>query len=156
MAELGAAHVQCPACEAPIVLPLTQAGADLMSITLAIDLSAVRTHIATEHPQENPMSALTDKLHAFFARFTSVAHQDVQEIVTAVEQHLAPLVQAAVRDALTTVEADGKSLLDKLKTDEEALVKAVAAEVAKLLGRTPDPAPQGHEDPAPAEPPAAS
>lgn len=98
------------------------------------------------------MSALADRLHAFFGRFTSVAHKDVEEIVTAVESHLVPVIRSAVKDALTTVEADGKSLLDQLKTDEQALAKAVAAEVSRLFGRNVPEAPA----PAPAAPAAGS
>ncbi|MFB6568380.1 hypothetical protein [Streptomyces noursei] len=85
------------------------------------------------------MSALGDKLHSLITRFTTVGKHDVEEIVTAVEQHLVPVIRGAVHDALTTVEADGRSLLDQFKADETKLATAVAAEVAKLLGHTPEP-----------------
>ncbi|MEE6264887.1 hypothetical protein V2E29_04400 [Streptomyces diastatochromogenes] len=83
------------------------------------------------------MTALADRLHAFFGRFTSATHKDVEGLVAAIEQHLVPVIRGAVHDALTTVEADGKSLLDQLKADETKLATAVAAEVAKLLGHGP-------------------
>ncbi|GGX40568.1 hypothetical protein [Streptomyces noursei] len=85
------------------------------------------------------MSALGTKLHALIGRFTSVAHKDVEEIVTAVEQHLVPVIRSAVHDALTAAEADGRSLLDQLRADEGRLAQAVAAEVAQILGRTTTP-----------------
>lgn len=82
------------------------------------------------------MSALIDHLHAFASRFTSVGRKDIEEIVTAVEDHLKPMFADAVAAA---------------KTDEKVLAEAVAAEVAKILGHQPAPVPT----PAPAEPPAA-
>ncbi|SHL75381.1 hypothetical protein [Streptomyces yunnanensis] len=85
------------------------------------------------------MNALVDRLHTFFGRFTSATHKDVEGLVAAIEQHLAPMIRSAVHDALTTAETDGKSLLDQLKADETKLATAVAAEVAKILGHTPEP-----------------
>ncbi|WP_438489565.1 hypothetical protein [Streptomyces sp. S186] len=85
------------------------------------------------------MSALGDKLHSLVTRFTTVGKRDVEEIVTAIEQHLVPVIRGAVHDALTTVEADGRSLLDQLKADETKLATAVAAEVVKLLDHTQQP-----------------
>ncbi|NUP39177.1 MAG: hypothetical protein HOY76_19725 [Streptomyces sp.] len=117
MADLGDCTLTCPACQAPIVLPLTQSGADLTSITLTIDLSAVRQHIATTHPQEHSMSAFTDKLHAFFSRFAEVSREDIAKVETAVEEKVQPLV-AEVRD--------------EYKNDVAALEARLAALEAKI------------------------
>ncbi|ANZ14447.1 hypothetical protein O1L44_00460 [Streptomyces noursei] len=85
------------------------------------------------------MSALADRLHAFLGRFTSATHKDVEGLVAAIEQHLVPVIRGAVHDALTTAEADGRSLLDQLRADEGRLAQAVAAEVAQILGHTTTP-----------------
>ena len=103
MAELEPARLNCPACNAPILLPLTQAGADLTSITLAIDLTALRRHIATAHPQEPYMSAFTDKLKSFFSRFAEVSHEELVKVEQAVEEKVRPMMRltaTTVRSAL--------------------------------------------------------
>lgn len=51
MAVLGSIHAQCPACEAPLDLPLTQTGCGPLSITVTVDLGAVRKHVAAAHPK---------------------------------------------------------------------------------------------------------
>ena len=154
MAKLGESiQLECPACAAPLVLPVAQTGADLRSITLVIDLGAMRHHIATTHPQENTMSAFTDRLHALIARFTSIGKADVEEIVTAAEEHLVPLLDNARAGLL----GDVKSLVSEavaeakhLESEALADIKAELVAIQALLTQQPAPAA------APAEPPAAS
>lgn len=129
MAYLGACTLTCPACQAPIVLPLTQTGADLTSITLTIDLAAVRQHIATTHPQEHPMSAFTDKLHAFFSHFAEVSREDIAHLEAAVEEKVQPLV-AEVRDELNTELA---AVEEKFKAD----IAALEAKIEQLINASP-------------------
>lgn len=127
MAELEPARLDCPACAAPILLPLTQQGADLTSITPTIDLNALRWHIAAAHPQEPCMSAFTDRLHAFFSRFAEVSHEELVKVETAVEEKVQPLV-AEVRDELkkelSTVEQQLKADLAALEAKVEQLLNA--------------------------------
>ncbi|MGW7001408.1 hypothetical protein ACWGCW_00925 [Streptomyces sp. NPDC054933] len=84
------------------------------------------------------MSALT-KLHDVIARVFDIGRKDAEEVVQAVTDHAAPIL----RQALTTADAEGRTLVDEI-------AKAVADEVAKLFGRNVPEAPA----PAPAEPPA--
>lgn len=85
------------------------------------------------------MSALADRLHNLLSRFASIGKADVEQVVTAVEEHLASLLDQARSELL----ADLQKLIADMKADEAKL----AAEVAKLLGHTPAPAPT--EPPAP-------
>lgn len=90
------------------------------------------------------MSAFTDKLHSFFAKFAEVSKADLAEVEAAVEEKLAPVVndvRAELKNDVATLEGDLRRDFDALKAQVEA-----------LLGNTPAPAPA----PAQAEPPAAS
>ncbi|RCH70461.1 hypothetical protein DT019_02950 [Streptomyces sp. SDr-06] len=82
------------------------------------------------------MSALVDHLHNLLSRFASIGKADIEQVVTAVEEHLAPLLDQARTELL----ADLQKLIADMKTDEAKL----AAEIAKLLGNAPvePPAPQ--------------
>jgi hypothetical protein len=86
-------------------------------------------------------------LKAEAARFFGRAETEVHDLVTALETDLQPILadfETNVVKAVETAVANGR-------LDLEALAKAVAAEVAKVLaGQQPAPAP------APAEPPAQS
>lgn len=121
MAELGDARLRCPACDAPILLPLTQLGADLTSITLAIDLGAVRAHIAADHPQEPVMDA-SDRHPgtAHIARYFDYAH--LPEHLQAVSKPCHDLAEQMLQ-----VLSDGPELtvaLRKLLEAKDAFVRA--------------------------------
>ena len=89
------------------------------------------------------MSALADRLHAFLNRFVSVGKTDVENVITGVEEHLAPIVEQARTELL----ADIKALYAEAKADEQKMAAEIAAELAKLFGNPPAPAPA--EPPAP-------
>lgn len=83
MAGLGDARLRCPACDAPILLPLTQLGADLTSINLAIDLNAVRAHIADEHSQEVTVKPSIGRIVHYVAHGTPVREDGTQAFPSA-------------------------------------------------------------------------
>ncbi|MEV5944398.1 hypothetical protein [Streptomyces sp. NPDC051994] len=83
------------------------------------------------------MSALADRLHAFLNRFVSVGKTDVENVIIGIEEHLAPLIDQARTELLDDI----KALYAEAKADEQKLATEIAAEVAKLLGNTPAPAP---------------
>lgn len=87
------------------------------------------------------MSALADRLHAFLNRFASIGKTDVEQVVTAVEEHVAPFVEQARTELL----ADIKALYAEAKADEKKLAAEIAAELNKLFGNAPTPV----EPPAP-------
>ncbi|MDR3082107.1 MAG: hypothetical protein LBV60_14485 [Streptomyces sp.] len=86
------------------------------------------------------MSALADRLHALLSRFTSIGKADVEEVVAAAESHLLPVIEQVRAEIV----ADLGQLIAEAKVDEQKLAKAIAAEVAALLGHAPaePPAPQ--------------
>ncbi|MEU5596677.1 hypothetical protein [Streptomyces sp. NPDC020298] len=42
--------LDCPACEEPVTVPVRQVGAARSSVTVTIDMSSFRAHIADAHP----------------------------------------------------------------------------------------------------------
>lgn len=144
MAELEPARLNCPACQAPILLPLTQQGADLTSITLTIDLNALRRHIAAAHPQEPPMSAILDELKHVVTSLEAEGHAlagKARSVLTHYEEEAAAVVNGVkpiLADLRTGITADVK--------DAVAKVEAAVAKVEALV----------KQPPAPAEPPAGS
>ncbi|MEU0818947.1 hypothetical protein [Streptomyces mirabilis] len=136
MAELGnSIPLTCPACAAPIALPLTQVGADLMSVTLAIDLAALRHHIATQHPQEHPMSAITDRFHQVVTELEAEGHHLADE-ARAVFAHYEKEA-AAVLDGVKPILADLRTGIAADVTDAVARVEAAVAKVEALVNQPP-------------------
>lgn len=138
MAQLEPARLNCPACGVPIVLPLTQTGAGLTSITLAIDLSALRRHIATTHPQEPRMSAITDRFHAFVTTLETEGHHLADEAKTLFDRYekeaaaVLSAVTPVLDDLRAGVTADVKAVLAEAKTEGADIVARAEAAVVKL------------------------
>lgn len=138
MAELEPARLNCPACQAPILLPLTQQGAYLTSITLTIDLNALRRHIATAHPQEPPMATILDRFHAVVATLEAEGHHladEARTVFSHFEKEAAAVVGAVtpvLNDLRTGVTADVKAVIDEAKTEAADVVARIEAAVAKL------------------------
>lgn len=138
MAELGDCTLRCPACDAPIVLPLTQTGADLTSITLVIDLGALRRHIATAHPQEHPMSAITGRFHDLVTQLEDEGHHladEARALLSHYEKEAAAVVDGVrpvLEDLRAGITADVKAVVTEAKTEAADVVARVEAAVAKF------------------------
>ncbi len=126
----------CPACDAPVVLPLTQTGADLHSVTLAIDLAALRHHIATQHPQEHPMSAITDRFHQVVTELEAEGHHLADDEAKALFAHYEKEA-AAVLDGVKPILADLRTGIAADVTDAVARVEAAVAKVEALVKQPP-------------------
>lgn len=98
------------------------------------------------------MSALTEKLHALFSKFTSegqVVEHEVEEAVQAVVEHLSPVADAMKADILAAID----NVAAQLKADVEALrvqLKGDVDEVATApVASEPAPAEQAETPTAP-------
>lgn len=138
MAELEPARLNCPACHAPILLPLTQAGADLTSITLTVDLNALRAHIAQHHPQEPRMATILDRFHAVVATLEAEGHHladEARALFDRYEKEAAAVlgaVEPVLADLRAGVTADVKTVITEAKAEAADVVARVEAAVAKL------------------------
>lgn len=153
MAELGDCTLHCPACAAPIVLPLTQSGADLTSITLVIDVAALRRHIATAHAQEYPMSAITGRFHDLVTQLEAEGHHladEARALLSHYEREAAAVVDGVkpvLADLRTGITADFKDAATRVETavttdvkDAVARVEAAVAKVEALVKQPQPPA----------------
>ena len=137
MVTLDDCTLHCPACDAPIILPLTQTGADLTSITLAINLAAVRQHIAIAHPHpmEHPMSAIADRVHQLVTQLETEEHHLADEARTIFNRY--EREAAAVVDGVKPVLDDLRAGITADVKDAVARVEAAAAKVEALVKQTP-------------------
>ncbi|MER6350655.1 hypothetical protein ABT186_02065 [Streptomyces sp. NPDC001634] len=131
--------LRCPACAAPIILPLTQTGLDLHHVTVVMDLAALRQHIATAHPHslEHPMSVITDRFHDLVTQLEDEGHHladEARAVFSHYEKEAAAVldgVKPILADLRAGVTADVKAVVDEAKAEGADIVARFEAAVVK-------------------------
>lgn len=132
MAALGREYtLTCRFCNASVALPIKQSGASPMSVTFSIDLGTLWRHIATEHPQEQPMSAIADRFHDLVEQLETEGHTLADEARALLSHY--EKEAAAVTDGLKPVFNELRTGIGADVKDAIGKVETAVAEVAALL-----------------------
>lgn len=85
------------------------------------------------------MSKLADGLHTLVTRLkggTAVELHHLEDVVTGLEEHLAPVIKRSVDTAVAEALAEVRALVEEGRAAEQRLLTEVKRDLAKLAGAT--------------------